>query len=153
MLIVKVVRGIQSHLPARAAEWALGAVLFNWGWILLLPRQTMGREAYDLMLAVAPEAAWGIGCLAVGAVRLLALVINGTFAQTAYSRYSPHVQAGMSILSCFFWLQIVLSFALAPVGTGVAVYPVLLVLDLYCAYRASRDAQHSDEVARNARYR
>lgn len=152
MLIVKVLRGIQSHLPARASEWALGAILFNWGWILLLPRETFSREAYALMLAVMPENAWGAGCLLLGAVRLLALVVNGTFASTAYSRFSPHVRTGMSVLSCFFWLQIVLSFALAPAGTGMAVYPVLLVLDLYCAYRASRDAQHSDEVARNARH-
>lgn len=153
MLIVKVVRGIQTHLPARAAEWALAAILFNWGWILLLPKETFGREAYALMLAIMPESSWGVACLVIGAVRLVALVINGTFANTAYSRYSPHVRATMAGLSCFFWLQIVLSFALAPVGTGMAVYPVLMVLDLYCVYRAAGDAKHSDEVARNARPR
>lgn len=153
MLIVKVAQGIKSHLPARAAEWALGAILFNWGWILLLPRETMGRQAYELMLAIAPEPAWGIGCLVIGAIRLIALVINGTFADTAYSRFSPHVRTAMSGLSCFFWLQIVLSFALAPPGTGIAVYPVLLVLDLYSAYRAAGDAKHSDMAARNARHR
>lgn len=153
MLIVRVVRGIHAHLPARAAEWALGAILFNWGWILLLPGQTFGREAYDLMVAIAPEPIWGIACLVIGATRLIALVINGTFADTAYSRFSPHVRTAMSGLSCFFWLQIVLSFALAPPGTGLAVYPVLLVLDLYSAYRAAGDAKHSDMAARNARYR
>ncbi len=60
----------------------------------------------------------------------------------------------MALASCFFWLQIALSFyAGNPTGQGMAVYPVLLVLDFFNAYRASRDAWVSDEGMRNGRKR
>lgn len=152
MIVGRIVNGVATHLPTRVTEWALAAILFNWGGILLLPQETFAGASYQAMLVIAPESTWGVGCLAIGAARLLALVINGTFADSAYSRWSPRVRVVASVLSTFFWLQIVLSFvAGGTYGTGMAVYPVLLVLELYSAHRASRDTRYSDEAARNAR--
>jgi len=145
MIVVRVMRGAGAHLPARASEWALGAIMFNWGWILLLPRdQYAASGAFDLLERIMPEVMLGMLCLALGAARLFALTINGTFTNSTYSRYSPHVRASVALLSCAVWLQISLSFVTAPFGTGAAVYPVLLVLDLYSTFRAARDAKQAD---------
>ncbi|WP_143061937.1 hypothetical protein [Faunimonas pinastri] len=145
-MLFKLTAGIRTHIKVRVAEWALGTILFNFGWILLLPAQTFDGPSYAGMARVAPEGVWGLACLIVGAARLVALFINGT------RRRTPHVRAIMAFLSCFFWLQISLCFLQAgTVPTGLAVYPVLLALDIFNLFRASSDARLSDEVARNGR--
>lgn len=153
MLILRVVHGVSSHLEARASEWALGFMLLIWGIQLLQPGDLFAiSPAYDILAEIMPENVWGFACFLVGGSRLVALLINGTFADTAYSRYSPHVRAAMAVLSAFFWLNIAISVAVGrPGGTGMAIYPVLLLLDLYNAYRSSGDARQSDEDAKHAR--
>jgi hypothetical protein len=155
MLLLKLVDGVRHHFPGRATEWLFAVIMINWGWILLLPHDTFSlSSSYGVLLTVAPEEVWGIGCLIVGLVRFIALVINGTFADSPYARRSPHVRAVMSALSCFFWMQISLSFLVAlgdkPPGTGIAVYPVILWFEVYCAFRAARDAGQVDKAATDA---
>lgn len=155
MLIVRVASGVSRHFAARAAEWALAAVIFLWGWVLLLPHATFDLPAYHIMRAMAPETVWGFACVLIGVVRLGALVVNGTFANTAYSRWSPHVRMGMSFLSVFFWYSVTMTFLTgsSPPGTGLAVYPVLLALEIYCTFRAARDSRNSDDAARHGQPR
>ena len=153
-LVVRIVRGVGDHFTARASEWALGAILIGWGYILSLPRETFHDETFEMMARLAPEWLWALAAILAGTFRILALLVNGTFQDTGYSRWSPHVRAGMALVSCFFWLQIALSFLVGnPTGQGLAVYPILLALDFFNAYRASRDAWLSDEGMRNGRRR
>ncbi|WP_129505151.1 hypothetical protein [Bosea sp. Tri-54] len=93
------------------------------------------------------EDAWGKLAIAIGTFRLLALIINGTFARTWYGRWSPHVRALASFLTCFLWFQI--SFGLFnsdAATTGLAVYPGLLVLDAMNIVAATRDAASMDKA-------
>lgn len=156
MLLVRVVDGIRSHFPARAVEWLFAIILFNWGLTLVMPHEVFAAyPAYALMATVASETTWGIGCIIVGGLRFVALVLNGTFADKPYGRYSPHVRAGLAGVSCFFWMQIALSLLASegPPATGLAVYPAILWFEVFCAFRAARDAGQLDEAARNARGR
>lgn len=151
MIIVRVVRGITDHFPARASEWALASMLMLWGHILLVsPGIFESSTAFRELASFASETVWGFACLAMGGARLTALFVNGSFPKF---RYSPHVRAVMSYFSCYFWFAISFGILLSQIPTtDLAVYPVLLLLDVYNGHRAACDAREADEVARNAAY-
>lgn len=151
MVVLRVIRGIHDHFPARASEWALSVMLFNLGLILALPRQTL-QESPSLsgLARIASEDVWAWALLIIGSVRLMALVINGTFVHTTYGRWSPHVRAFLAFASCFFWMQITVGLTLSPTfATGLGIYPVLLALDMYNTARAAGDAALVDRARKN----
>lgn len=158
MIIARLYRGVSSHFPARASEWALAAILFLWGLNAMFTPDYFNRPLWlplremlpEELVLLPPPLFWGGGALLVAVLRLGALIVNGTFADTAWSRFSPHVRMLMSVLSCFFWTTQVLSvWASEQVWTGLSTSAVLLALDLYNIVRTSSDASHSDEVRRN----
>jgi hypothetical protein len=152
-LPVRLYLGIHDHFPARRSEWVLAGILIAWGWILIGPDTVFAQsKAWSQMAAIMPEASWGWFAIWTGAFRLLALVVNGTFSGTWYGRWSPHVRALASFLTCFLWFQI--SFGLwasdAPT-TGLAVYPGLLVLDAMNIVAATKDAAGMDKAVSDGR--
>lgn len=150
-LPVRLYLGIHDHFPARRSEWVLAGIMAVWGWILIGPVGVFAQtKAWSQMAAIMPENAWGWFAISVGVFRLLALIVNGTFAGTWYGRWSPHVRALASFLSCFLWFQI--SFGLwnsDAATTGLAVYPGLLVLDAMNIVAASKDAAGMDRSVSN----
>jgi hypothetical protein len=124
-----------STFPTRISEWALACILASWGLMLLRDDDTFGSsQAYLGLARLASESVWGWACLLAGAVRLVALVINGAWTPTY------HFRSLLAFLSCFFWMQISLGLmATGNASTGLAVYPWLLLTDIYCTYRAARD--------------
>lgn len=151
MIIVRVVRDVTDHFPARASEWALASILMLWGYTLLaFPGIFQSSTSYRELAQFMSESAWGVACLLVGGARLVALFVNGSFPKF---RFSPHIRALMSYLSCYFWFAISFGIVIGQVPTtDLAVYPVLLMLDVYNGHRAACDAREADEVARNAAY-
>lgn len=147
-LPVRLYLGIHDHFPARRSEWVLAGMLVAWGLILLQPDPTFtNNPAWRLMLSWLSEPSWGWLAVSVGSFRLAALIINGTFARTWYGRWSPHVRALASFLSCFVWFQI--SFGLwasDAATTGLAVYPGLLLLDAMNIVAAAKDAAGMDKA-------
>jgi len=152
-LPVRLYLGIHDHFPARRSEWVLACILIAWGWILLKPAAAFaGNPAWSQMAAMMSEESWGRLAIAIGAFRLVALIINGTFARTWYGRWSPHVRALASFLTCFLWFQI--SFGLLAsdaATTGLAVYPGLFVLDVMNIVAAARDAGSMDKAVADDR--
>lgn len=151
MIVLRLAHGIRSHFPARVSEWALAAALTTWGYILLLPQDTFAiSPAYRHMAAMASETKWGSAAVTIGGVRLLALIINGTFAETPYGKISPHVRGLTAFFSCFAWVQILIGL----LGSGDAVPGIgivfwVLVLDIYNTVRAFGDAGDVDRVRKN----
>lgn len=145
--------GIADHFPARRSEWVLASIMLVWGWILIGPADTFSQsKAWAQMAAIMPESSWGIFAIWVGTFRLAALIINGTFSGTWYGRWSPHVRALASFLSCFLWFQI--SFGLwasDAATTGLAVYPGLFVLDAMNIVAALKDAAGMDKAVADGR--
>lgn len=152
-LPVRLYLGIHDHFPARRSEWVLACIMVAWGWILLKPTTVfVSHPSWSQMAAMMDESTWGWLAIAIGSFRLLALIVNGTFARTWYGRWSPHVRALASFLSCFLWFQI--SFGLwasDAATTGLAVYPGLLVLDAMNIVAASKDAASMDKAVADGR--
>lgn len=153
MAFLRIYRGIHDHFPARRSEWVLAGIMVTWGWLLLAPGSVFDQsQAWRQMAAMASEPTWGWAAIMIGVFRLLALIVNGTFASTWYGRWSPHVRSLASFLSCFLWLQI--SFGLwagEAATTGLAVYPGLLVLDLMNVVAAASDAGQMDRAKKDGR--
>ncbi|TCR60924.1 hypothetical protein [Bosea sp. BK604] len=148
MVILRVYRGIHDHFPARRSEWVLAGIMVVWGWILFGPDETFARSvSWAQMAALAGEGTWAVWAIATGVFRFAALIVNGTFHDTWYGRWSPHVRMVASFLSCFLWLQITFGLLAAETTTtGLAVYPGLLVLDLMNVVAAASDAAKMDKA-------
>lgn len=149
MFIAHLSRSLRETFPGRASEWALGAILFNWSLVLMLNEALfVDGASYSEMADLMGQPTWSTLCLVAGGGRLIVLAINGAW------RRSPHMRALFAFLACFFWFQISLALAQSGTqGTGLAVYPVLFLLDAFNTLRAMGEAGLSDRmhgtVARN----
>ena len=124
-----------SHFRVRAIEWLISGVLFSWGVILAGPTDIFGRAQFAELARVAPQHAWAMGCMLMGAARLAALIANGSW------RRSPYVRMAMALGSGLFWLQISLGFVGSRVTTlGLAACPWFCLADLYSVGMAAFDA-------------
>ncbi|MGQ4272495.1 hypothetical protein [Terrihabitans sp. B22-R8] len=125
----------RSTFIDRFAEWVLACILFSTGLMLLRPEETFAASpVYEGLARIATEEHWGLFCLVGGAIRLVALTINGAWMPTY------HFRSVAAFLSCFFWLQFSLGlFGSGSTAIGVAVYPWLLLADIVCVYKIGRD--------------
>lgn len=132
------VKGITNHFMMRVSDWALALILFNFGIVLLSNRNIFDNPDYAGMYRVATKALWGTLCITVGIIRIAALTINGTYPSF---RWSPHIRTVAAFMSCFAWLNICIGFYVAPTPTAaLAVYPYLLLLDIYNTFLAASEA-------------
>lgn len=123
-----------SHLRLRFAEWLLAAITVSLGLILLWTDNLFENPFYWGLARITDETTWGIAALIVGMLRLAALFINGAWEP------SPMVRTIMSMLTCFLWVQLSLGLLGGEMSLGVAVYPWLLIADMYSTFRAASDA-------------
>jgi hypothetical protein len=141
MIVVRIAGGIREHFPARVSEWIMtGAIL---GWYLVLsadPTTFDTSRSFEVLARYGDEASWALLCFVVGLVRLLALVVNGTFHQF---RYAPHLRGVASFVACVFWGQIALGVIVAwwlgGSGTGVVAYLTFMVIEAWNLFRAWAD--------------
>jgi hypothetical protein len=138
-MIIRVVTGIRAHFEARFVEWVMAICITFWGWTLIGDGTAWSnKQAWAGMLRIASEEAWGGICIAAGGLWLLALTINGTFANTWYSRYSPVVRGLAAWTAAMIWFQVYTSVVAA--GTsGSGIYPLPLALSIWCVFHAWRD--------------
>jgi hypothetical protein len=131
----------------RVAEWFMGALLALMGiGMALQPAIFATNPFFAEFLSVAGPHVWAAGLMIIGFGRLGALTINGAW------RRSPHLRLGMAFLSMFVWYQLsALSWEVRFPNLGVVMYPVLLMLEIYCVYFAACDAGLSDEAAKAGR--
>lgn len=143
MMIVK----ITKTFPVRVMEWLLAGIMFSWSIALwnMVPSDFTGNPVFAGLHSLAEQNTWAFFAFVIGAGRLAVLAINGAW------RSSPHLRAAGAFLACFMWLQISLGMLTAETSTtGIAIYPWLLLADIYNVFRASHDARISDERARVA---
>lgn len=138
-MFIRVVTGIRSHFEQRFPEWLSASTIAYWGLKLVGESDAWTNlEAWSGLLRLAPENAWGWACIAVGTFWLVALAINGTFADTPYSKASPYVRGGAAIISTVIWLQVFLSVN-AVTTSGSGIYQLPLILGIWCVFNAWRD--------------
>lgn len=140
MMIVK----LTKTFPIRVLEWLLAGVMLSWSiacWHL--DPVAWSQPTFSGLARIANSNTWAFMAFWIAAIRLAALMINGAW------RPSPHLRAAGAFLACFMWLQISLGVLAAEVSsTAIAVYPWLLLADIYNVFRASHDARVSDDRAR-----
>ena len=131
----------EAFLP-RLPEWHAAGMIFALGWMLSANPDRMatgGGGGYSIMLAIADQPTWSVVLMLFGAIRLLVLLINGAW------RRSPWARAAMAFVCCFFWTQIVLSFA-TTFGFAFILSAGWLVADLVNVFRAMQDARTVDDA-------
>lgn len=143
MMIVK----LTKTFPVRVMEWLLAGIMFSWSFACWSLRPVdWANPLYSGLSRIADAPTWAFFAFVLGVTRLAALTINGAW------RPSPHIRAFCAFLACFMWLQISLGIMAADIrATGIAIYPWLLLADIYNVFRASYDARVSDERARASR--
>lgn len=138
-MFFRIVTGIRSHFEARFVEWAMAVCITYWGWNLIGEGTAWtNRDAWEGMLRIASEETWGGICILAGGLWLLALTVNGTFANTWYSRYSPVVRGCAAIAAAMIWFQVYMSVVTATTS-GSGIYPLPLALSIWCVFHAWRD--------------
>jgi hypothetical protein len=145
MMIVR----FNNHVHLRLGEWLASLILASIGFILFaFPNIFEGEQTatYTYLRSICPQVVWAFGIGIVGVTRLVALYINGRRSIT------PYIRMAMAFVSCFLWYQFALGFVLSGVATtGLAVYPWLLVLDIYNVFRSSADAREVYDNKRASR--
>ena len=138
-MFIRIVTGIAEHLDVRFPEWIGGVALIVWGMNLILTNVSWTNpDAWRMMLSILSEDNWGLVCVGAGSLWLLALTVNGTFAGTAYSRYSPNVRGLCALLSASIWFLVCMS-VIAAQTSGRGIYPLPLALSVWCVFNAWRD--------------
>lgn len=150
MLIIKHVRdNFAAAFFPRRSEWAAASVLLALGWMLSVNDTLMRSattKAYSLLLLIASQQVWASTLIVFASIRLTILLINGAW------RRSPHARGITAFLSCFFWTQMVLSFA-PTLGYAFILASGWLVTDMLnilYAFRDARTVDHSYAVRRQA---
>lgn len=143
MLIVRrVFSDIRRHFPARVPEWIMAIPLIGWAFVLTVDRSTFETaSSFGVIAEYGDEQFWANVCMLAATMRLLALIVNGTFKSF---RYSPHLRAFASAAAAVFWGQITLGIFVAwatmnGVGTGFFAYGTFTIFEISNAYRARRD--------------
>lgn len=133
-------QAIRSHFKHRFAEWIVGIALLLWGTIVLFSAGLFeSTDIFQNMQKLASQEFWGFVAMFVGGLRIVFLVINGTW------RRSAHLRAIGSGLSACIWGAIWSSYAtLDNVVPNLATIGALLALDIYSLWFAAADAKHSD---------
>jgi len=160
-MFIRIVTGIRDHFEERFIEWCMAATATYWGWTVAQPGIAWTNEtAWAGMVrvaalfgvpALAAEDTWGMLCMVAGGFWLVALAVNGTFAETIYARHSPKVRGVAAFGSAVVWFQILISVSAAQTS-GAGIYPLPLVMSLWCVFNAWRDIGH-ERRTRHANYR
>lgn len=145
-----IIQRLQHHFRDRIAEWGIGYILMSWGLFLLLTPGAFRGSALPAYVGwenLASQNVWGLAAFTIGMLRLTALYVNG-----AHSK-SPLVRTITGFASMFVWFWVTVGVIRAPeLTTGVAVYPWLMLGDLYSVYIAAGDAYQARFRAKGGFY-
>jgi hypothetical protein len=141
--------GIAAHWLLRWPSWVMSAVLFGIGVMLFLNPHIFTHDVkayqYIYLNEIINQRFWAFCCTGIGAMRLAALIINGTIPTFIWS---PHVRAAGSAISCFIWLQIFLAtLAMCLVdswNTAMPIYAGMLVVDIMNTYIAALEIESGE---------
>lgn len=127
---------IRHRFGPRLTEWLVATQTALWGFALLLPGSTFETSpTWDFFAALMGENAWGWLMLALGSARLLGLWINGT-----RPRVTPWIRVVSAAVGFLIFTGLSYGFAASGViGTWIAIYPAIAVVELINARRAATD--------------
>lgn len=130
-----------AHFEIRASSWFMAWMTLGVG-ILMTYDPTMmtgpnnAAPYFQRMSTLADPGIWRTLFLIVGTSRLMALVINGSFAAF---RWTPHIRLFMSSLSAMIWANVAYSVIGGPPTIGTVTYPFLVLVEIHNAVQALKD--------------
>jgi hypothetical protein len=135
-MAVSVLVAIRDRFSGRILEWYVAAQLLMWGLILLAPNDVFTPTSAFSGFHI-PEETLGLAMLAMGVIRIGALIING-----AVPNVTPFFRIGGAFLGCGVWFYISMNlFASGYISTWIAAWPMACVAEFINLYRASQDAR------------
>lgn len=98
---IRLFHGVATHFERRLQEWGLAGWMCTVGWIFLHAEDHFqSMPAYGLMRRLVSEQRWGWISLAIGAMWLAALTLNGTF--IPFRKFSPWFRGAMSLATATY---------------------------------------------------
>ena len=141
MITVRVAHGISSHFMIRFKEWVWAIVFLLMGGQLARDEQTFAAAplVYRILAGYFSEETWARILIVMGAVRIIALSLNGTFGW--FRGISPIVRAAVAFLSAGIWFALGTGFYAAfPIGITCFAFWGLMVAEIYNAYVIAGEA-------------
>lgn len=143
MIVTRVTR-LSDSFRSRTSEWMLAVIMLGLGLEFNLPEKSFDNASMMQMTYTMSEQVWAMVCMALGAARLIILIINGAW------RKQAHARAVMSTLYLLVWSQIAIVFLNFPSATpGDVIFPVFTVFELFLMSRAAIEAGATDAGQRN----
>lgn len=133
---------------SRALDWACAAMILQWGVTLLFPGNTLqSSPAYGFLLEITGESTWASIFLAIGILRVAALLINGHWKEGSPVLRGMAAIMGAMVWSLFLAGSVDVSIARGVLSVGVGVNLVLLGADIFSAARAGADTIRARQIA------
>lgn len=143
MLIVRrITHGIVGHFPIRISEWTMIYPTIGMGLALKeQPDMFTTSQSFATIQNIASEMTLSVIVLICALIRLIALVVNGTFQGFGIS---PHLRLFASMVGLVFWSQFALGFLDAALFKGgawsaVIAYSTFVIFEYVNAYRSWSD--------------
>ncbi len=144
--------GIREHFSTRFPEWTLAAVMLVQGVQLLRSDVLNSTKAYVPLQQVGTNELFGWTSIAVAAVWLVALFLNGTF--TWFRRISPWVRSLAAFGSGVYWSVWATGLQIGnPAGTAAINYAGLAALATVYAVMTAREVGYVDKEAKLCSHR
>lgn len=146
-----IVRHLRDSFAAaffpRRSEWVAASLLLALGVTMTDNAEivTFAKPLHGVTRLLTPQWIWPL-LIVFAVVRLSVLLINGAW------RRSPHARGITAFVSCFFWTQLTLYFALSPnpLFSSLFILPgawlVTDMLNILYAFRDARTVDHSYAV-------
>ena len=148
MIAVRIGKGVTDHLPFRLSEWGMAVNVLGIGVLFLTKTQAYSNPGFVVFAGWASEQTWGIILTVIGGLRLIALIVNGTFNNVA--PWSVRVRALTSFFSVFAWFCLCAGTFLSGNGqTGALTYGTHMALDIFLASFLAGHAGDIDRKIRN----
>ena len=135
--------GIKEHFPIRVSEWVMLLPFFGMALVLRLqPDMFTKSGSFSTLSRWGSEEFWSFLCIVCGSLRLIALVVNGTFSKVF--PYSPHFRMLTALVALVFWSQYSLAildayFSSNGALSGVIPYTTFVVFELVNFWRSNVD--------------
>lgn len=136
----------RSTFRQRMPEWFAAGTLALLGAILLQPHHVFSEPCFIPLARIATEAVWGWAALMIGAMRLMALIINGAWRATPVLRQ----------IGCTFGIVVWVGMAVGSISAGFiatdfAYLLFLFMIDTASLSFAAQDGVHARLRDRDAR--
>lgn len=129
---------LSDKYATRTAEHLLAFMMLVWG-ISVLLFVPLKAAIYGPMLEIAPYWAWGLFAAIAGGLRVIALILNGSWWPT------PEVRLLCAVYGAMFWIAKSYCYYIAISHHDAADFPmrrvllVFIAFELFAAYKCGHD--------------